>query len=43
MKSTLFSDDTVLVQSDNNLGNLQNSLNHEMTKKTFYLNKVTSI
>jgi len=32
MKSILFSDDTVLVQSDNNLGKLQNSVNHEMTK-----------
>jgi len=32
MKSTLFADDTVLVQSDNNLGKLQNLLNHEMTK-----------
>jgi len=32
MKSILFADDTVLVQSDNNLGKLQNSLNCEMTK-----------
>ena len=32
MKSILFADDTVLVQSDNNLGKLQNSVNHEMTK-----------
>ena len=32
MKSTLFADDTVLVQSDNNLGKLQNSVNHEITK-----------
>ena len=32
MKSILFADDTGLLQSDNNLGNLQNSVNHEMTK-----------
>ena len=32
MKSILFADDTVLVQSDKNLGKLQNSVNHEMTK-----------
>ena len=32
MKSILFADDTVLVQSDNNLGKLQSSVNHEMTK-----------
>ena len=32
MKSILLADDTVLVQSDNNLGKLQNSANHEMTK-----------
>ena len=32
MKSILFADDTVLVQSDNNLGKLQNSVNHEMKK-----------
>jgi len=32
MKSILFADDTVLLQSDNNLGNLQNSVNHEMAK-----------
>jgi len=32
MKSILFADDTVLLQSDNNLGNLHNSVNHEMTK-----------
>jgi len=32
MKSILFADDTVLIQSDNNLGKLQNSVNHEMTK-----------
>jgi len=31
MKSILFADDTVLVQSNNNLGKLQNSVNHEMT------------
>jgi len=31
MKSILFADDTVLVQSHNNLGKLQNSVNHEMT------------
>ena len=32
IKNILFADDTVLVQSDNNLGKLQNSVNHEMTK-----------
>jgi len=32
MKSILFADDTVLVRSDNNLGKLQNLVNHEMTK-----------
>ena len=32
MKSTLFADDTVSVRSNNNLGKLHNSLNHEMTK-----------
>ena len=32
MKSILLADDTVLVQSDSNLGKLQNSVNHEMTK-----------
>jgi len=32
MKSILFADDTDLVQSDSNLGKLQNSVNHEMTK-----------
>ena len=32
MKSIHFADDTVLVQSDNNLGKLQNLVNHEMTK-----------
>jgi len=32
MKSILFAENTVLVQSDNNLGKLQNSVNHEMTK-----------
>ena len=32
MKSILFANDTVLVQSDNNLGKLQNSVNHEMKK-----------
>ena len=32
MKTTLFADDTVLVQSDNNLGMLLNSVNREMTK-----------
>ena len=30
MKTKLFADDTVLVQSDNNLGKLQNSINCEM-------------
>ena len=32
MKSILFADDTVLLQSDNNLGKLQNLVNHEMAK-----------
>ena len=32
MKSIIFADDTVLLQSDNNLGNLQNSVNHEISK-----------
>jgi len=32
MKSELFADDTDLVQSDNNLGKLQNSVNPEITK-----------
>ena len=32
MKSILFADNTVLVESENNLGTLQNSVNHEMTK-----------
>jgi len=32
MINILFADDTVLLQSDNNLGKLQNSVNHEMTK-----------
>jgi len=32
MKNILFADDTVLVQSDNYLGKLQNSVNREMTK-----------
>ena len=32
MKSILFADDTVLLQSDNNLENLQNSINHDMSK-----------
>ena len=32
MKSILFADDRVLVQTDNNLGKLQNSFNQEMTK-----------
>ena len=32
MKSIVFADNTVLLQSDNNLGNLKNSVNHEMTK-----------
>jgi len=31
IKTMLFADDTVLVQSDNNLGNLKSSLNCEMT------------
>jgi len=38
MKTILFADDTVLVQSDNNLGKLQNSVNHEMTKVMDWLN-----
>jgi len=32
MKSVLFTDDTVLVQSDNSRGKLQNSVNHKKTK-----------
>ena len=32
MKSILLANDTVLLQSDNNLGKLQNSVNHELTK-----------
>jgi len=32
VKTILFADDTVFVQSDNNLGKLQNSVNREMTK-----------
>ena len=45
MKSILFADDTVLVQSDNNLGNLQSSVNHEMTKEMDWLtaNKLSQI
>jgi len=39
MKSILFADDTVLVQSDNNLGKLQNSVNHKMTKVMDWLTK----
>ena len=43
MKSILFADDTALVHSDNNLGKLQNSVNHEMTKVVDWLiaNKLT--
>ena len=37
MKSILFAVDTVLVKSDNNLGKLQHSVNHEMTKVTDWL------
>jgi len=32
MKTTLFADDTVIVQGNNNLGKLQNLVNREMTK-----------
>jgi len=32
VKTILFADDTVLLQSDNNLDKLQNSVNREMTK-----------
>ena len=32
MKTILFADDTFLVQSDYNLGKLENSVNCEMTK-----------
>jgi len=32
MKTVLFADDTVLVESDDNLEKLQNSVNREMTK-----------
>jgi len=42
MKSILFADDTVLVQSDNNLGKLQNSVNHEMTKVMDWLTQTSS-
>jgi len=34
MKTILFADDTVLVQNDNNLGKLRNSVNREMTNVT---------
>ena len=37
MKAMLFANDTVLVQSDNNLGKLQNSVNREMTKVVDWL------
>jgi len=37
MKTILFADDTVLVQSNNNLGKLQNSVIHEMTEVTDWL------
>ena len=37
MKSVLFADDAVLVQSDNNLGKLQNSINRKMTKVVDWL------
>ena len=45
MKGILFADYTVLVQSDNNLGNLQSSVNHEMTKEMDWLtaNKLSQI
>jgi len=33
MKTTLFVDDTGLVQSDNNLGKLRNLVNCEITKQ----------
>jgi len=32
MKTMLFANDRVLVQADNDLGKLQNSVNREMTK-----------
>jgi len=37
MKSILFADDTVLAQSNNNLGKLQNSVNRKMTKVVDWL------
>jgi len=37
MKTILFADDTVLVQNDNNLGKLRNSVNREMTNVTDWL------
>jgi len=37
MKATLFADDTVIFQSDNHLGKLENSVNCEMTKLVDYL------
>jgi len=37
MKVKLFADDTVLVQSDHNLGKLQNSVNREMIKAMDWL------
>jgi len=38
MKTILFTDDTVLVQSDTSLGKLQNLANCEMTKVMDWLN-----
>ena len=41
MKTMLFTDDTALVRSDNNLGKLQNSVNREMTKQWLTAKKLS--
>jgi len=40
MKTILFDDDTVLVQSDNNLEILQNTVNCEITKDMDWLTAI---
>jgi len=40
MKTILFADDTVLLQNDNNLEKLQNSVNREMTKVMDWLTAI---